>query len=354
VRVPAVTRRDALISRGEFHRRATLLAISALLLLGTSPVYAHHLFAYGAAPLLAGVDHLGYLCLTALHLLLLPVHRVFHVIMVVGVLYAVWDRLRAWSSARRTLAGVVWSVPGIGDPFWRASLAANVRPQLVRVARGSPNPAFTAGLLVPVIYLAEELRERLTEDQLVAVIAHEGAHVTRRDPLRHFLLRLLGCALFWMPTLRRLADDVRDEAEVRADEVAASGRPLVLASAILALATWKTNPTPAIAVGFQRDELLEARIRRLAGEPVTTHSHVTRRSLVSAAFLLGLVWSSGIVMAHPLPESLNNVAAPHHAVERHHCEHDEGLALKHLFCLGRPFSGSRHHPCPHSETVDAR
>jgi hypothetical protein len=274
--------------------------------------------------------------------------------MIAGVLYAVWDRLRSWYSARRTLSRVVWEVPTNGDAFWRAALAANVRPQLVRVARESPNPAFTVGLLAPVIYLAEELPLRLTEAQLAAVIAHEGAHVSRRDPLRYFLLRLLGCAIFWMPTLRRLADDMRDEAEVRADEIAAGSRPLVLASAILALAAWRTNPTPATAVGFQRDELLEVRIRRLAGEPVTAPSHVTRRSLVSAAFFLGLVWSSGIVMAHPLPENLNNGAAPHHVAERHHCEHDEGLALKHLFCLGLPFSGSRHHPCPHSETVDPR
>ena len=57
------------------HRRVTLVAIGALIVLGAGPVYVHHLFSLGAAHVFAGIDHVGSLCLTALHLLLLPVHR---------------------------------------------------------------------------------------------------------------------------------------------------------------------------------------------------------------------------------------------------------------------------------------
>jgi threonine/homoserine/homoserine lactone efflux protein len=89
-----------LASREQSHRRATLVAIGALLLLSTSPVFGHHL-PLRAEDVLAGMDHLGALCVTALHLLFTPVHRVFHVIIVAGVLYAVWDRTAAWRRARR-------------------------------------------------------------------------------------------------------------------------------------------------------------------------------------------------------------------------------------------------------------
>jgi len=337
---PSLTRTRAV--REQTRHRVALLAIGLLLVLGTSPVYAHHLFSLGGAQLLSGIDHLGALCLTALHLLLQPVHRVFHIVILAGVAYAVWDRLHAWRSLRRTLALLEQHAPDSGDHFWRACTAAGANPRRVRVVEGLPNPAFTVGLLVPRIYLAEELGQRLTPDQLRAVIMHEGAHVRRYDPLRLFLLRLLACTLFWIPALRRLEDDVRDEAEILADDFARRGQPLVLASAILALADWRSaRSAPAVAVGFQRDELLERRVRRLAGEDMPVRSHVTRRSIVAAGLALSLVWSSGVLMAHPLPN------AAHATGVAPHCEHEGRFALAHLFCLGSPFSQSRHDDCPH-------
>jgi hypothetical protein len=303
----------------------------------------HHLFALGDAQLLAGIDHLGALCLTALHLLLQPVHGVFHILTFAGVGYAVWDRGRAWLSLRRTLGLLDQRAPAAGDVFWRACYETRVDPRRVRVVAGLPNPAFTAGLVTPQIYLAEGLGRCLSPAQLTALISHEAAHVRRRDPLRHFLLRLLACTLFWIPALRRLEEDVRDEAEVLADDLAAGSKPLVLASTILALADWHgARRTPAVAVGFQRDDLLERRIRRLAGEETPRRSHVTRRSLLGASLALGLVWSSGVLMAHPLPNVTHATAGA-----TAHCEHEGRFALGHLFCLGSPFSRARHAECPH-------
>jgi hypothetical protein len=312
-----------------------------LLILGTSPVYVHHLFALGDAQLLAGIDHLGAICLTALHLLLQPVHRVFHVIILVGITYAAWDRVRAWRVLRRTLVLLEQRAPAVGDAFWHACSDAGVDPHMVRVVEGLPNPAFTVGLVVPRIYLAEDLGRRLSAQQLRALIKHEAAHVRRHDPLRLFLLRLLACTLFWIPALRRLEEDVHDEAELLADDVAADGKPLVLASTILTLADWYgARKPPGLSVGFQRDDLLERRIRRLAGEQMPGRSHVTRKSIVGAALALGLVWSSGVLMAHPLPNGTHATGTPH-------CEHEGRFALGHLFCLGSPFAHSRHDECPH-------
>ena len=322
--------------------RVTLVAIGLLLILGTSPVYAHHIFSLGGAQLLAGMDHIGTLCLTALHLLLQPVHSIFHVVLLAGVAYAVWDRARAWRALRRTLSMLEQRIPDVSDVFGRACATVGVDPSRVRIVRGLPNPAFTVGLLRPRVYLAAELATGLARDELLAVLAHEGVHVRRRDPLRLFLLRLLACTLFWIPALRRLAEDMSDEAELLADDVAVRGEPLALASAILALANWSAHRNaPPLAVGFRQDALLERRIRRLVGEDVPARRHVTRRSLLSAGLALSLVWSSGVLMAHPLP---NEVHRSGHEV---HCEHDGAFALAHLFCLGSPFGQVRHEDCPH-------
>jgi hypothetical protein len=200
-------------------------------------------------------------------------------------------------------------------------------------------------------------------------MAHEAAHVRRRDPLRLSALRFLGRTLFWIPALRRLADDMADEAEILADDAGAREQPLVLASAIVALAGWSTpaaaratRPFPAAtAVGIiaghdggaapARDALLDRRVRRLAGEAVPVATHVTRRSLVWASAALAAVWASGIIMAHPLP-----AAVPGHP-DAEHCEHHRRSALSHLFCLGLTPSPTHHvHDghCPHATQVAAR
>jgi Zn-dependent protease with chaperone function len=330
----------AFTSREQFHRRLTLLSIGGLLVLGISPVVGHHL-PFDTSTLLHDLDHIGALCVTALHLLLAPVHGLFHILLFTGFIFALGDRVRAWREVRGALGPLPWRAPVTGDEFFEAALTAHLDPGRLRIVRGLPNPAFTVGWFMPRVYVAEALATRLGARELVAVLAHEGAHVKRRDPLRLSLLRVLAFTLFWIPALRRLADDMADEAEVLADDVAAAGSgPLVLASALLALAQWPSTDRSSMAtVGFQQRDLLERRVRRLVGEAASPTSHVTRRSLVGAAAALMLVWIPGILMAHPLPD------ASAMAHERH-CDHRHESAVAHLFCLGSPFARLARH-CPH-------
>jgi Zn-dependent protease with chaperone function len=324
--------------REQSHRRLTLLAIAGLLLLSTSPVFGHHL-PVAVDGLLAGVDHIGRLCITALHLLLAPVHHLYHIVIVAGLLYALWDRARAWRATRRALGPLEVRAPAPGEFFWRAATEAGLEPRRVRIVDGLPNPAFTVGVLRPRVYVAEALAELLNEAQAVAVLAHERAHVERRDPLRLSLLRALACTLFWIPALRRLADDMADEAEVLADDVAASGQPVVLASAILSLAQWPTTRRSADAVAFNQPDLLDRRIRRLVGQAPPVRSHVTRRSLAGAVAALMLVWASGVSVVHPLP-------ATSPVMHERHCDHRGELPIAHLFCLGISFAPAPQE-CPH-------
>lgn len=339
----------ALAAKEERHRRSVLIAFGALIILSTSPVFGHHV-SERIDMLFAGRDHFGALCLIALHHLFAPVHELFHLLILAGLGYATWDRMRGWLTVRRALAPLDVMVPHPDDAFWRAATAAGLNPQRLRVVPGLPNPAFTIGWIRPVVYAAAEVVEWLTPDELAAVLAHERAHVEKRDPLRLSALRFLGRMLFWLPALQRLAADAAAEAEIAADDAAAVGRPLVLASAILALAKWRTPPafvrstvglgtggTSGI-VGFYRPDLLERRIRRLAGEEPPVTSHVTRRSVAGAALALCLVWTSGVLMAHPLSNERTDVPT--------HCIHEGEWAITHLFCLGSPF-GPRLEECPH-------
>lgn len=330
-------------SREQRHRRRVLAGVGALLLLSLSPIFGHHLSSRVDAAMM-GQDHVLGLCLIALHTLIGPVHTGFHLLLGAGLLYASWDRARAALRIRRILA----LLPE--DVMRRESLnalveAAGLTRDQVRVVNGMPNPAFTAGWFRPRVFLASRVCDTLSANEVLAVLRHEAEHVRKRDPLRLSTLRFFACALFWIPAFRRLSDDVADEAEIAADDAAARHQPLALASAILALASWTTGDATGVprmrlaptdiaglilphagAVALRYDVLLDRRVRRLAGEPVTLTTHLTRRSLVGAMLTLCAVWVSGVIVAHPMPV----VPAGARAL---HCQHAGASALTHLFCL---------------------
>jgi Zn-dependent protease with chaperone function len=336
-----------LLERERRHRRTTLIGVALLLLFITSPVFGHHL----ADPLsdwLAGRDHFFMLCVVALHELMEPVHRLFHILLVVGLGYGIFDRMRATLRMRETLRMIESEAPSSAGAIATAAAAVGVPATRVRQMSTDSVPAFTAGLFRPVIYVNERLEAQLSPEELRAVIAHEDAHRRRRDPLRLTVWRFLGCTLFFLPALRRLVDDMADEAEIAADDAAASdGRvePLALASALIAIADGYRSelpiPVPA-AVGLLGRDLLERRVRRLAGEPVPIASHLTRRSLTVATVVLAMAWISGLLVAHPLPPHEAGVATDKHSL---HCSHHVSGPLGHLFCRGLVLTPGG--PCPH-------
>jgi Zn-dependent protease with chaperone function len=329
---PGSYTRAATVRREQRFRRMALLGIAVFLVLGMSPLFGHHL-PLGLDALLVGRDHVWALCVIALHAILEPVHGSFHLLFAAGVAYAGWDRWRAWRSVDQALAPYTAFPPERGTPLWIASRAAGVDPRRVQLVEGLPTPALTAGWLRPRIYVAAELPDRLSADELSAVLAHEGAHAARRDPLRLSLLRFLGCTLFWIPALRRLANDVAAESEVCADDVAAERHGLALASALVRLAAWQPG-RPPVGVGFTGGDLLERRVLRLTGEEIPPRSNVTRRSLVGAVVALLLAWSSGLAVAHPLPSDV-------HA----HCHDHTRAPVFHLFCSS--CAHGRTEQCPH-------
>ena len=323
---PAAVPKTALVSREQAHRRVILLSIGMLITLVISPLFSHHVVK-GAEVLLAGKDQIGALCLIALHILLEPVHDLFHLVFLAGLAYASWDRIRVWRAAREVLRFLPERVPGAGSAFWHASRAAGVDPRIVRVVAGLPTPAFTIGWVRPHVFVAESLATTLTAEQLAAVLAHEGAHAARRDPLRLSLLRFLSHTLFWIPAMRRLADDVADEAEIQADDAAAGTTPLVLASAIVALAHSGFPDGLRATVGFHHPGLLERRVRRLLGEAPFPGSHLTRRSIAGASLALALMAVSGAIVSHPLP------GGDPHTGHGTYCELEGASILTHLDCL---------------------
>ena len=195
--------------REQRHRRTVLLSLALLLVLSISPVFGHHLVrAVDWLP--ASLEHLGPLCMVALHHLLAPVHEGFHYLLFGGIAYALYDRGRAAWSMNRHLS-VLDATAAHRDAVLAPVLARLGFPLArVYIVDGLPNPAFTVGWFTPRIFVARALSQALPEAELEAVLAHEVAHARRRDPLRLFLLRGLANTLFWLPAIRRLVEDLVD------------------------------------------------------------------------------------------------------------------------------------------------
>jgi Zn-dependent protease with chaperone function len=114
--------------------------------------------------------------------------------------------------------------------------------------------AFCAGLWRPRVYITTGALAVLEDGQLEAVLAHEGTHRARRDPLRVVGARVLAEALFFLPLLRPLSEHYASLAELVADARAASSAPgsrEALAAAMLA---------------FGHDQITAERVDHLAGE----------------------------------------------------------------------------------------
>ncbi len=171
----------------------------------------------------------------------------------------------------------------------RSSLRLAVEHELdggfVRLFPSSRPQAFCAGLLRPRVYLSATARDRLSKAELRAVLAHEGHHVRRRDPLRLLAARILAEALFFVPALHRLERRYAELAELAADEAAVRvAGSAALASALLKLGA-SDHPQAAVALAPER-------VDHLCGAP--TRWRLEIRSLVLS--LIGVVGLAGVAL----------------------------------------------------------
>lgn len=323
------------------HHRLTLLGLGILVAFALGPLLSEPLGALTASRLVR-FQHVGEFCLAALHALLTPVRGGFHLVLALGVLYALVDRIRAARRHHRVMASLGSETLAPNSALVDAARAVGLAPTRVVLVDGLPTPALTIGWLAPRVLLSTRVLALLGPGQLERVLAHEAAHVRRRDPARLFLMRFVAHALFWLPMFRHLADDLAEEMEIIADDEAAASAPsdggasdvdpagaLVLADAIVTLArAFAPAPTTQFSgagvLAHPSPDLLERRVRRLLGERVIARSHVRRTHVATAMVALGVFWLGLFPSLHPVSHAGAAVAI--------HCEHEGLSPFAHLVC----------------------
>lgn len=115
------------------------------------------------------------------------------------------------------------------------AVRAGIAPPEIRMRRGCPGGAFTTGVRRPWIAIDPALAASLDAQELDALLAHEVAHICRRDPLLTVLTGVCRDLTFFLPAIHLATVWLRREQEEAADDLAArcTRRPGALASTIL-------------------------------------------------------------------------------------------------------------------------
>ncbi len=135
------------------------------------------------------------------------------------------------------------------------------------------------GLRRPEICVPPRALAGLTDEQQEGMLAHELAHLVRRDPFWLVVSHLLACVFFFQPLNWVARRRLREISEMLSDEwaVGRTGRPLSLAGCLAEVAAWsmagRELPVPVMA---DRPSHLARRIRRLLDEGRSPESPARR------------------------------------------------------------------------------
>lgn len=160
------------------------------------------------------------------------------------------------------------------------------------------------GYLKPVVLLPVGLLNQLNPAEVEAVLAHELAHIARRDWVFNLLQAFIESVFYFHPAVWWMSGIVRREREDCCDDtaVALCGSPLHYAKALLRVQEMAVSATAAgLALGLdggpatapaRRRMLLLERVRRILNQP--QHKSHNMEKSVATAVLLALLLLVGL------------------------------------------------------------
>jgi Zn-dependent protease with chaperone function len=143
--------------------------------------------------------------------------------------------LRRWGPRRRgPVPPLVATPPEVAAQVATLAHAFALRPPAVLVLDMEAPALLVSGIRRPVLMISRGTLDSLDARQRHVTLAHELAHLARRDPLLGWLLMGARVLSFFNPVTQLLARTVVREAEWRADDlaVAVTGDAATLATAL--------------------------------------------------------------------------------------------------------------------------
>ncbi|NRB73469.1 MAG: carboxypeptidase regulatory-like domain-containing protein [Verrucomicrobiales bacterium] len=169
----------------------------------------------------------------------------------------------------------------------------------LRVSEEVAMPA-VIGVFRPVILWPSSWLTGLSQDQLVAVLSHELAHIRRHDYLINLLQMLIEAVLFFNPAVWWISRQIRLEREACCDAEAAevTGAPVDVARMLSQIAASSVGagqegmPSAAVALGQSESGLLE-RVWRLLDPEYRPSMRLSWPALGAAVIMFAVVLGLG-------------------------------------------------------------
>jgi len=204
---------------------------------------------------------------------------------------------------RHLLSGTTSPEPRLSALVVRLSRTLGISPPRVLVAARARGGASVVGVRDPVLLIAARLLDVLDEAELEGVVAHELAHISRRDNLIAWSVAVIRDIVFFVPGARSAVRALHREREAAADQLAATttGRPAALASGLLralsedvAVSSGPRDAPLGCAALVGESDLVE-RVRLLVDqEPATRVRHRLEVALAVAVSLIAIVVSLAV------------------------------------------------------------
>ncbi|MEP7266769.1 MAG: M56 family metallopeptidase [Saprospiraceae bacterium] len=150
----------------------------------------------------------------------------------------------------------------------------------------------TLGYLKPLILMPVSIINQLTIEESYAIIAHEMAHIIRKDYLHNFYLTFIEVLFFFHPSVWWFSSTIKSIREQCCDDIAIrlGAEKIALSQALIRLE--EQSPNPVFALAFSQKHQLFNRIQRLYNPNMKNEFNISRSQapilICSLALLLVL------------------------------------------------------------------
>ena len=166
----------------------------------------------------------------------------------------------------------------------------NIRRAVGVLVCARPVGTMVLGVIRPVILMPAALLTGMTPGQLEALLAHELAHIRRRDYLVNLIQTAVESILFYHPATWWIGRVIRRERENCCDDLAsaAAGSRFEYARALAAAANFARPPArPRFALAAEGGSLIQ-RVQRLLTPTGGTRRDILRRSALAGLLAVGI------------------------------------------------------------------
>jgi len=221
-----------------------------------------------------------------------------------GVLFVffAWRVLRAWIAAQGLLrrSRSIDLAPRAMAILAQTAEAQNVPLPRLRQSDETVSPV-VIGAVRPVLLLPAGF-DRLKDDEVLAALSHEFAHLARRDYLINLVCQIAALPLAWHPAIHYVQRRIRDTREMLCDAAAAQemASPVRYATCLVAFALRALDGRDAAlatqGLSMFDNRILEERILQLTQAPVQPEPSTRLARLAGASVGLALAVAMALLL----------------------------------------------------------